>query len=45
MCLHVCVCTTWGGVDWEVSVGRVMTPPPLEGSGPAHLWDITFING
>lgn len=34
VCVFACVCTSWGGVGWEVSVGRVMTPPPLEGSSP-----------
>lgn len=34
VCVCVCVCTNWGGVGCEVSVGRVITPPPLEGSNP-----------
>lgn len=35
-CVYLCtyICTSWGGVGSEVSIGRVMTPPPLEGSGP-----------
>lgn len=35
VCLCVCVCVyaPVGGVAWKVSVGRVMTPPPSEGSG------------
>lgn len=33
-CVYMCVCASRGGVCWEVSAGHVMTPPPLEGSGP-----------
>lgn len=34
VCVRVCLWTRWGGVGCEVRVGRVVTPPPLEGSGP-----------